>query len=75
MLKKNIILTGFMGVGKTTVGRELAKRLGMKFLDMDAVIEKEERKTVQQIFEEHGEEYFRRKEDRVLRTLLDQGLP
>ena len=70
---KHIVLTGFMGVGKTTVGRELASRLAMKFLDMDQIIEKEEGRTVAQIFEERGEEYFRRKEDRVLKTLLDQG--
>jgi shikimate kinase len=70
---KNIVLIGFMGVGKTTIGRELANRLAMKFSDMDQIIEKEEGKTVEQIFEERGEEYFRRKEDRVLKTLLDQG--
>lgn len=62
-----------MGVGKTTAGRELAIRLAVKFFDMDQIIEKEEGKTVKQIFEEHGEEYFRMKEDDVLRTLLDQG--
>src|SRR5881628_89717 len=70
---KHIVLTGFMGVGETTVGREVASRLAMKFLDMDQIIEKEEGRTVAQIFEERGEEYFRRKEDSVLKTLLDQG--
>jgi shikimate kinase len=62
-----------MGFGKTTVGRELASRLAMRFSDMDEIIEKEEGRTVAQIFEEDWEEYFRKKEDKVLKTLLDQG--
>lgn len=69
---RNIVLTGFMGVGKTTVGRELAKRLKMKFFDMDEIIEKEEGKTIVQIFDEKGEKYFRKKEDEIFRKLLDE---
>jgi len=69
---KNIVLTGFMGVGKTTAGRELARKLGMKFFDIDEVVEKEEGRTIAQIFEEDGEEYFRKREDRVFRKLLDE---
>lgn len=70
---KNIVLTGFMGVGKTTVGEQLAKRLGVEFFDTDEIIERQEGKTVSQILDTEGEEYFRRLEDKALRELLDQG--
>ena len=51
-----------MGVGKSTIGRILAKRLKIKFIDVDKIIEKNERKTIKQIFEENGEKYFRKLE-------------
>ena len=55
----NIILCGFMGSGKTVVGRELAKIMGCKFIDTDQMIEKEQGIAVKAIFAVHGEEYFR----------------
>lgn len=58
----NIILCGFMGSGKTTVGTLLSKKLGMSFIDLDSYIEKKEEMTVSQIFEQHGEPYFRQRE-------------
>jgi shikimate kinase len=61
----NIILLGFMGTGKTSIGRELAKRLGMEYFDMDKVIEEEEGISIREIFERYGEPYFRDKESRV----------
>lgn len=66
---KNIILIGFMGTGKTTVGKELARLKEMKFLDMDFEIEKKENKTIKQIFKEHGEVYFRRIESALLKEV------
>ena len=58
LLKKNLLLTGMMGVGKSTVGKKLAKKLKLKFIDIDKVIEKE-KKTIKEIFEDNGEDYFR----------------
>lgn len=56
---KNVILTGFMASGKTTIGAELAKMLGFSFVDTDSMIEKQENRTINEIFAEDGEEYFR----------------
>ncbi len=58
----NLILTGFMGTGKTTVGQLVAARLGRPFIDMDAVIERQAGMTVAQIFETQGETAFRQRE-------------
>jgi shikimate kinase len=58
-MKSNIALIGFMGVGKTAVGRALAKRLGKKFVEMDALIERKAGKTIPAIFREDGEVAFR----------------
>lgn len=66
---KNIILIGFMGTGKTTVGKELARIKDMDFLDMDLELEKKEKKTIKQIFKEHGEVYFREKESELLKEI------
>ena len=55
----NIVLCGFMGTGKTSVGKELAKRLNYTFLDTDELIEQEQSITIKKIFEKYGEEYFR----------------
>lgn len=65
---RNIILIGFMGVGKTTLGKKLANTLGYAFIDTDQWIENKENKSVSTIFAEHGEAYFREKE----RQLLDE---
>lgn len=67
-----IVLTGFMGAGKTTVGRAVAERLGLKFVDLDAVIEEAAGRTVREIFESAGEEEFRRLERAALAKVLDQ---
>ena len=71
----NIVLTGFMGVGKTTVGREAAAQLGRPFVDMDDLIVAEASMAIPEIFEQHGEAYFRSLERTVLRRLAaEQGL-
>lgn len=61
----NIILLGFMGTGKTCVGKRLAERLKMEFLDMDDLIEEEEGRSISEIFERFGEAYFRDKESSI----------
>ncbi|NLL73900.1 MAG: shikimate kinase [Clostridiales bacterium] len=65
----NIILIGFMGSGKTTVGKLLAKNLAFDFLDTDEMIEAEEAMTVQHIFSTHGEEKFRELETSLLLSI------
>lgn len=71
--KDNIVLIGFMGSGKTTVGRELAKHLGMNFVDTDAYIEEYAGKSISDIFAENGEEAFRKLETQVLENLRDNA--
>ncbi len=65
-MKENIALIGFMGSGKTTVGKFLAKILEMKFVDIDFEITKEENRTVAEIFEKEGEDYFREVERKII---------
>ena len=63
---RRIFLVGYMGAGKTTVGRALSKRTGLSFIDLDYYIEGRYRKTVSQIFAEKGEEGFRKIERNLL---------
>lgn len=65
-MKENIALIGFMGSGKTTVGRLLAKQLDMKFVDIDKIIASREKKSISDIFQEYGEQYFRQKEREII---------
>ncbi|MBQ8257116.1 MAG: shikimate kinase [Bacteroidaceae bacterium] len=66
-----ILLTGYMGAGKTTLGRALAERLGMTFIDLDQYIEQRFRKSISQIFAEKGEEGFRDIERRMLHEVAE----
>lgn len=66
---KNIYLVGFMATGKTSTGKELAKKLGWKFIDLDELIEFNEKMPIRDIFSKKGEPYFRKAEKRVLKTL------
>ena len=68
---QRIILIGYMGVGKTTVGKTLAKRLGLMFYDLDWYIESRMRNTVKQIFDERGEEGFRKIEHNMLHEVAE----
>ena len=58
-MKKNLILTGMMGVGKSTVGKNLSVKLNMNFIDTDKVVENNESMSISEIFEQKGEKYFR----------------
>lgn len=70
-MTKNIVLIGFMGTGKTSVGLALAKRLGRPAHDADALIEAEEHRKIAQIFEERGEDYFRQLEKKKIEELSE----
>ena len=75
----NVILIGFMGSGKTTVGLRLSYRLRRAVIDTDKEIEKEEKRTISEMFARDGEEYFRDRETAFLRRLrnlsVGGGLP
>ena len=68
---KRIIIIGYMGAGKTTVGKCLAKELNMEFYDLDWYIESRMRKTVKQIFDEYGEDGFRKIEHNMLHEVAE----
>jgi len=71
-LLDRIVLTGFMGSGKTTAGALLAERLGWTFIDLDREIEARHHATVPQLFADHGEPHFRHLESATLASLLGQ---
>jgi shikimate kinase len=70
---RSIVLVGMMGAGKTSVGRKLAVRLGMPFVDADVEIETAAGMTIPEIFAQYGEPYFRSGEQRVIARLLDSS--
>ncbi len=71
---KNIYLVGLMGVGKSTVGKKLASRLGVSFIDSDQELERRNGVTVSTIFDIEGESGFRTRETRLLEELADQEI-
>lgn len=70
-IRSNIFLTGFMGAGKSTVGRFLAKRLGYRFADLDRLIAEKEGRSIPEIFSAQGEDYFRECELAILMEQAD----
>ena len=68
-MKENIILIGFMGVGKTSLGKLLASKLGRAFIDLDEKIERDANMTIPEIFEKHGEKYFRELEKAAVKEV------
>lgn len=72
---KNIVLIGFMGCGKSTVGRDLHHRLGYPLVDMDQTIEQRAGKSIAAIFADSGEEAFRDMESQLLEELADPAAP
>jgi shikimate kinase len=71
--RRSVVLVGMMGVGKSSIGRRLATRLGIPFVDADAEIEKAAGMSISDIFARDGEAYFRSGEARVIARLLDSG--
>lgn len=72
-MMKTIFLCGFMGCGKSSLGRQLAKRLGCPFIDLDRYIVEKQGKTIPEIFAERGEDFFRELETAALRNFSEQG--
>lgn len=72
LMKDNIILTGFMGTGKTSLGKLLATKLGRPFVDIDKKIEAEQKLSIPKIFEQFGEEYFRKLEKSAVKELSER---
>ena len=70
---KNVFLTGFMGTGKSSVGKILAERLGCQFIDLDALIVAEAGRSIKEIFAEQGEPYFRALEAEIVRRLASEN--
>ena len=70
---RSLVLVGMMGAGKSSIGRKLAQRLNLPFVDADAEIESAAGMSISEIFAKHGEAYFRAGEARVIARLLDSG--
>lgn len=70
LLKRPIVLVGMMGTGKTTIGDYLARSLSLPFVDVDKLIEEQEKTTITEIFKAQGEEAFRQKEQEVITRVL-----
>ena len=71
-MKKNLVLLGMMGVGKTTLGKLVAKNQGLEFIDTDANIENKNSMTINEIFEQKGESFFRLEEKKEILNLLSK---
>lgn len=71
--QRSVVLVGMMGAGKSSIGRRLAARLGVPFVDADTEIEKAAGMSIPEIFSAHGEAYFRAGETRVIARLLESG--
>jgi shikimate kinase/3-dehydroquinate synthase len=71
--KRSIVLVGLMGCGKSSIGKRLAVKLGLPFVDADDEIERAAAKTINDIFTDHGEAHFRDGERRVIARLLGNG--
>ena len=68
--KKNICFTGMMGSGKSAIGKKFAKIINYRFFDIDKLIQNETGKTISQIFEIHGEDFFRKLEEKIALKIL-----
>ena len=69
---KRVILIGFMGAGKTTLGKKIAKKMELPFIDSDHEIEKRHQKSIGEIFTEHGESFFRTLETEYIASLQNK---
>lgn len=74
LIERNIILVGFMGVGKTSIGKKLAQKMYRDFIDVDQEIEKQEKMSIAEIFKTRGELYFRKIEEELVFSTCEQKL-
>ena len=72
-MKKNLVLLGMMAVGKTTLGKIVAKKQALKFIDIDASIEKKNSMTIKEIFKKKGEKFFRMEEENEILKSLEKN--
>lgn len=72
-MKNNIFLIGFMGAGKSTIAKALCKELNMQLVEMDARIVEEQKMSINDIFAQYGEDYFRDVESQLILTLGEEG--
>ena len=72
ILSKSIVLIGLMGSGKSAIGKMLSEKMGVPLSDTDKIIEKEVGKTIDEIFNDAGEKYFRQVEEKILGRVLDE---
>ena len=72
-MKKNLVLLGMMAVGKTTLGKIVAKKQDLKFIDLDASIEKKNSMTIKEIFKKKGEKFFRMEEENETLKSLEKN--
>ena len=72
MIDNNIVLIGFMGTGKSTISKYMSRMYGMEIVEMDQIIEEREGMSISDIFEKHGEEYFRNLETDLLIEMQDK---
>lgn len=70
----SIILIGFMGAGKSTIGKHLSTKMGLPFIDLDEEIVKKYNKSIPEIFEKYGEQYFREIEHKILKDLIKRNI-
>ena len=73
ILSKSIVLVGLMGSGKSAIGKILSEKIGVPLSDTDKIIEEKVGKTIQEIFNDSGEKYFRQVEEKVVGRLLDKA--
>ena len=71
--RNNIVLVGHMGSGKTSIGRNLSKKINYKFIDTDQEIEGESKMTIAQLFTKNGEKYFRKFEEKITKKILKEN--
>ncbi len=71
-MRRNIIITGFMGTGKSVVAKELARKLKMEFIDMDRIVEEHHGMSISDIFTRYGERYFRAQENKLTKELFQK---
>lgn len=73
LMNNNIVLIGFMGCGKTTIGKRLATKLQYEFIDTDKLIEEKYNMKIKEIFSAYGEEYFRRLETDTIKEMIEHN--